>query len=139
MRRLRVVMIAAAAIGMTSCDDTLTTEAAPAALLYESGPEAGPPGTLLPEPLVVKVVDGSGEPVEGVELRWVIAAGGGSLERGATPTDADGLARNTYTMPSAPNQTAVVRVQAPGLDIGVVDFGFATGPGEGGGGGGAER
>ena len=140
MRTLQLVMlVAATVVGTTSCQDGLATDAGPAALVYESGPEAGPPGTLLPEPLVVKVVDRSGAPVEGVELRWAIAAGGGSLERTATRTDAEGQSRNTYRMPSLPNQVSLVRVEATGLAIGVVEFGFATGPGEGGGGGGAER
>lgn len=137
MRRLHSVMLAAAAaIGVTACRDALAADGAAALLAYESGPTMPVgPGEVFPEPLVVRVTDRSGRPVEGIELRWTIAAGGGALGRTTTHTDADGRSSNSYRLPTT-TMVSVVRVQAPGFAIGVVDFRFSVETGGGGGGGG---
>ena len=45
----------------------------------------------LPDPLVVRVTDGSGNPVSGVSVQWA-AQGGGSVSAGTIETDSDGRA-----------------------------------------------
>ncbi|HEX2219641.1 MAG TPA: Ig-like domain-containing protein [Gemmatimonadales bacterium] len=45
----------------------------------------------LPDPLVVRVLDQTGRPVEGVSVTWV-AEGGGSVSPETVPTDGAGLA-----------------------------------------------
>ena len=138
MKRLQSILLAAAAaIAVVSCEDGLAVETAAASLVYVSGPTTPVgPGEVILEPLVVKVTDRSGDPVEGVELRWEIATGGGALGGATTRTGADGRSSNTYRLPTQ-TSVSVVRVQAPGLAIGVVDFQFSveTGGGDSGGGG----
>ncbi|HEU0051705.1 MAG TPA: Ig-like domain-containing protein [Longimicrobium sp.] len=58
------------------------------------------PGAALPEPLVVRARDGAGAPVAGVVVRWSALAGGGTVSPGESATDADGLARTSWTLGS---------------------------------------
>jgi hypothetical protein len=69
-------------------------------LRYVSGDaQSAEPGTLLPEPLVVEVVNGEGEPVPGEPVRFQVRGGGGRVGVGAAfgeefhaTTDANGQA-----------------------------------------------
>jgi Bacterial Ig domain/Carboxypeptidase regulatory-like domain/Bacterial Ig-like domain (group 1) len=56
------------------------------------------PGTTLPQPLVVEVVDGGGNPVVGAAVTWVVTAGGGSLAPPTGTTDENGRASTTWTL-----------------------------------------
>jgi hypothetical protein len=64
----------------------------PAAIAQVSGDgQTGLVGQTLANPLVVKVTDASGDPVEGVSVQWA-AQGGGSVSSTAVETGTDGLA-----------------------------------------------
>lgn len=59
------------------------------------------PGTTLPEPLVVAVLDQGGNPVVGAAVTWVVTAGGGTLDPTTSTADAAGRAATTWTLGSA--------------------------------------
>ena len=56
------------------------------------------PGTTLPQPLVVEVVDGGGNAVVGAAVTWLVTAGGGSLDPGTGTTDENGRASTSWTL-----------------------------------------
>jgi hypothetical protein len=78
-------------------------------------------GTELPKALVVKVVDGQGNPVVGRAVTWVIGAGGGSVDPQNTTTNAQGLASTRWTLgPSVGSNT--VNAVVSGVGAGAVTF-----------------
>lgn len=132
MRRLGLGILAAVAlVGVGACDDSTDTSGVPEALVYVSGNgQTGNVGALLPAPLVVEVLTADEEPVEGIELRWVVT-GGGSVNDASTNTDAQGRSSVTFTLGPVVGAQSV-QVSAPGLDIGDVVFNFvAADPGDG--------
>jgi adhesin/invasin len=71
----------------------------PSVVRIASGNEqVGSPGSTLPRPLVVEVVDGSNNPVVGAAVTWVVTAGGGSLDPPTGATDDAGRASTTWTL-----------------------------------------
>ncbi|MEP6990211.1 MAG: Ig-like domain-containing protein, partial [bacterium] len=75
------------------------TPAPPAALAIESGDQqTDSVGRALAAPLAVKVTDQFGGAVSGASVAWTVASGTGTLGGATTTTDAQGVARNTYTL-----------------------------------------
>ncbi len=73
--------------------------------------QSAPINTTLPLPLVVKISDGFGNPVAGVEVQWTAALGGGSVSAGSTITDDQGLTSVQRTLGGAAgSQTSEARV-----------------------------
>jgi Bacterial Ig domain/Bacterial Ig-like domain (group 1) len=69
--------------------------------------QTGVAGTALADPLVVRVTDAFGNPIEGVAIAWT-AGGGGSVSAPSTTTDAEGLTSVTRTLgPAAGAQTTL--------------------------------
>jgi Big-like domain-containing protein/PKD domain-containing protein len=58
-------------------------------------------GAELSAPLVVRVLDGQGNPVVGRAVTWVVGAGGGSVTPQNTTTDAQGKASTRWTLGSS--------------------------------------
>ena len=83
-------------------------------------------GTALADPLVVRARDGSGNPVAGLAVAWVVGDGGGSLAPATSITDGDGLASTLWTMGAAP---ATNRATAVVSGVGTVDFSASAVPG----------
>ncbi|HVE26819.1 MAG TPA: Ig-like domain-containing protein, partial [Sporichthya sp.] len=82
--------------------------------------QSAPVGTVLPEPLLVEVTDGFGNPIPGVDIAWTADAGG-SVSDAHTTTGADGLTSVRRTLgPSAGVQHTLA--SAPGLAGSPVDF-----------------
>jgi hypothetical protein len=68
--------------------------------------QGGTVGTALAAPFVVKVTDGSGNPVSGAPVVWAVTGGGGSLGGTTTTTNGSGQAQATLTMgPTAGTNT----------------------------------
>ena len=65
--------------------------------------------------LAVRLVNGAGRGVSGVELAWTVTQGGGSVRPLAARTDGDGRVRAVLTLGAIPG-TNRVRVSAPGAD-----------------------
>lgn len=96
----RSSMLLAAAL-LVGCE-VPTTEGppgAPAKLEIAGGTEqAGIVGVELPEPLVVRLVDGKGRGIPGVVVQWSITAGNGTLVGPNSRTDEAGEAHNRWTL-----------------------------------------
>jgi hypothetical protein len=61
--------------------------------------QAAPVGTALPAPLIARVVDGFGNPVEGVAVSW--SAEAGSVSPASSATGEDGRAATSWTLGSS--------------------------------------
>jgi 5-hydroxyisourate hydrolase-like protein (transthyretin family) len=86
--------------GLATLVFTATGLPGPAAeLLAVSGDgQEGPAGTTLPEPFVVAVVDGNGNPVAGALVDFAVTSGGGALSATSVTSDASGHALTTLTL-----------------------------------------
>jgi hypothetical protein len=79
-------------LAVLSLQCTETETRPPEKLEMEDGNnQNGAAGQPLPEPLVVRVTDGSDDPVSGVQVQWA-AQGGGSVSAGVSTTGSNGLA-----------------------------------------------
>ena len=65
------------------------------------------PSSVLKEPLVVKVQDGSSVPFEGVPVTFTVTAGGGTLSATSVTTDSNGRAESTLTLGPNPGTNTV--------------------------------
>ena len=82
-----------------SATAAVTVAQAPSAVDVMSGDEqVVRRGTALPEDVVVRVGDAGGSPVQGVTVAFAPADGDGSADPGAATTDAEGLARTSWTL-----------------------------------------
>ncbi len=93
LKRLRSrTMLGLLAAATLQCGGDNNGPHTPTAIAQVSGNgQTGLVGQTLANPLVVKVTDASGDPVEGVSVQWA-AQGGGSVSSTAVETGADGLA-----------------------------------------------
>jgi hypothetical protein len=86
---------------IVSCNDPTATPIAgpPAAMLIVSGDsQTATVGTELAAPVVVKVTDTAGLPVTNQIVNFRVVAGGGTVFAGASLTNADGVARERWTL-----------------------------------------
>ena len=60
--------------------------------------QSGTPGAVLPQPLVVQVLDATGNPIPNRAVTWVIGDGGGSVTPETSNTDAQGNASTQLTL-----------------------------------------
>jgi hypothetical protein len=73
-------------------------------------------GTTAPTPLAVRAADESGQAIQGLEVRWVIGSGGGTLSSATSLTDNTGTATVMYTAPAQPG-AVTVRASVPRLTL----------------------
>lgn len=77
--------------------------------------QSGAVGTLLPTPIVLRVLSTSGAPVAKVPISFSVIAGGGSVEPATVISDANGEGKTKWTLgPSGVNQS--LSASAPGVD-----------------------
>jgi uncharacterized protein YjdB len=76
--------------------------------------QVGEPGKMLPAPLVVRVTNSSGTPVSGHIVNFRVTSGGGKVFAGAAISDANGLAKERWTLGT--NVGAAQRVEARAVD-----------------------
>ena len=101
---------------------TVTATAATAIAADEGDDQSAPAGTRVPIRPAVRVTDGAGSPVEGVEVTFVVTGGGGSVSGAVRTTDSDGIARvGDWTLGPAPG-TNVLEAQAGSLQGSPVVF-----------------
>jgi hypothetical protein len=99
-----------ASLSFVACDQMTLTDTNVPSLSFEvvSGDgQTGLVGQELPNPLVVRALDGTGKPVKKELVNFVITAGGGSMFAGASITDNDGLAQDYLTLGPEPGVNAV--------------------------------
>ena len=70
--------------------------------------QSGTAGQPLSSPFVVKVTDGSGNPVAGTTVTFTVTGGGGTIYPGAASTNSQGLASATLTLGPAAGTNTVV-------------------------------
>jgi hypothetical protein len=118
--RLRFCLMAVAALLLGGCGDdgtTLPVRGVPATAEVRAGQDQqGAVGAMLPQPLVVRVLDASGRPVPDQVVGFAVTAGGGALYVASVQTDANGDAVNRWTLgtAAADSQRVEVRVVEPG-------------------------
>ncbi len=88
------------AVGSISKTATLTVVAPPKDQLQKTSGDgqSGFVGSQLPQPLKVRVLDGSSAPLPGRTVSWTVASGGGSVSASSSSTDAQGYAQVTWTL-----------------------------------------
>ncbi|MBD2676749.1 MULTISPECIES: N,N-dimethylformamidase beta subunit family domain-containing protein [Nostoc] len=79
-------------------------------------------GAVLPNPLVVRVVNAQNTPQSGVTVNFDIISGGGSLSVTSAVTNASGQASTTVTLGQAPSAPGGVTVRATAIGIGTTSF-----------------
>jgi subtilisin family serine protease len=85
--------------------------------------QVGPAGTLLQDPIIVKVTDADGNAVKGVPVTFGVQTGGGFLSQTAASTDPQGRAATQWTLgPNAGTDNNVVTATANGLTGSPVTF-----------------
>jgi serine/threonine protein kinase/alpha-tubulin suppressor-like RCC1 family protein len=88
----------------------------PAALRPFSGDEQETdPGTMVPNPLVVRAVDAFGAPVEGAVIRFTIESGGGFVSPDSVVSDESGLALTQWMLGMDEGEQSVL-VSAVGFE-----------------------
>jgi hypothetical protein len=73
-----------------------------------------PAGQRVSQPVLVQVVSRSGRPIEGVAVRFVLEEGTGQVEPAAASSDAQGIARASWTLGGAPGRQSL-SVNAEGV------------------------
>ena len=105
------------AFALSACGDdgNLQDPGTPTTLAMSAGSgQSAAPGTVLPNPLQVKVTDASGNEVPGVSVTWSVVSGGGTVSPTSSTTDQSGLAATQLTLgPDEGQQT--VQAEAAGL------------------------
>jgi hypothetical protein len=100
----------------TLCLGLVACEAAPAGpspdptltLAVVSGDaQTAPPGTELPDAIVVAVFNAKGKPVRGQLVNFRVTAGGGSVFAGSALSDKGGLVRDWWTLGPEPGENAL--------------------------------
>ena len=99
------------AASLTCRGDISDPQAEPAALVEVAGDgQVGLINSVLPQALVVRVVDAEGQPVSGVEVEWTVG-GGGSVSQSSVVSENDGLAAVQRTLGgTAGSQTTTASV-----------------------------
>ncbi|HVZ50164.1 MAG TPA: hypothetical protein VG916_15380, partial [Gemmatimonadaceae bacterium] len=69
--------------------------------LVSGDQQLGPIASSLSQPIVVRVVDAGGQPVQGATVTFAVRAGGGSINPAANVSGSDGLVAAVWTMGSA--------------------------------------
>jgi hypothetical protein len=132
-RRAGVVLSVAASFGCGGGDLMLPNTRVPAVLAIESGDrQNGPAGTVLADPIVVRVTDAADRSVQGARVEFS-ASGDGELAPAAAVTGADGTASARWTLDRDPGTqqatAAVVDSAAPaGLTVTFTATASAAGP-----------
>lgn len=93
----------------------VTATADPAALNMVSGnSQSGTVGSVLGNPLTVRVTDDGGTPLAGVAVSWTVVSGGGQLETAQAVTDGAGNASAAWRLGTTPG-AQTLRASVSGL------------------------
>jgi hypothetical protein len=67
-------------------------------IIVSGNGQSAPAGSTLPAPVVVRLLDGSSNPINGGAVSWVIGQGGGSVSPANGTTGTDGTTSATWTL-----------------------------------------
>ncbi len=97
------------------CTKTLEAPAAAQLTIVQGHLQTAAAGTLLPTPVVLRVIGTDGAPIGKIPVSFNVLAGGGSVDPGTVVSDANGEVKARWTLgPNAQVQTMTGK--APGLD-----------------------
>jgi len=112
-RRLVIGVACAASSSLFACTETTAPDLAPASLEIVSGQEqSGTVGQELPSPIVVRVLNGGGNPIAGQIVNFRVVKGDGSVFAGAAITNAQGVAQERWTLGKSIADSEVVEARA---------------------------
>ena len=86
---------------------TTPPSSTPSLVMVSGNNQSGAVGTRLSTPFTVKVIDGSGNPMNGANVSFAVTGGGGSLTASVVATDSSGLASSFLTLGSVPGANLV--------------------------------
>ena len=90
-------------------------DVAPMLTVHSGNGQAANVGTPVPQPLAVRVVDASNEPVAGITVTFAVTTGGGTITGASATTGADGIATaGSWTLGNVLG-SHTVEASAPGL------------------------
>lgn len=114
------LLFAAAACGSDTTEVVVTAATLQRDTL--SGVPSGMAGELISRPLVVQALDSRGDPLEGVEVQWVVVSGGGSVDPATSTTNSEGRAETMWRLGSSGAQEVEARVSplAPVKFVGIL-------------------
>ena len=106
--------VTATATGLAGSPVTFTATARLATTLsmVSGDTQSDTAGTALANPFVVKVIDGSSNPVPGVTVTFAVTLGGGSLSATSVTTNALGQASSLLTLGTGPESNTVTATAA---------------------------
>jgi hypothetical protein len=106
----------AGSLVLAGCGKAVEAPPVPASLVLVQGNlQSVQGGQELPNPVVVRLLDADGKPVEGIAVGFSVMNGGGSVNPGSVVTDESGEARTKWVLGSGEvNQTLTAK--APALD-----------------------
>ena len=115
-----------ASIQEVSATASVFVDQVPFALVIASGDgQEGTAGETLGDPLVARVEDAGGAPIQGLSVTFTAADGDGSADPATAETDADGLAQSSWTLGAGSG----VQLLSASLEDGIsVEFAAAVGP-----------
>lgn len=112
-----VLLLLALLTTLAACDKAtgISADRIPANMEIVSGNnQSAPPGGELAQPLVVRVTDAQGQPVQGQAVVFRVTSGGGTVFAGVSVTNAQGLAKERWTLGTSTSTPQ--RVEARGVD-----------------------
>lgn len=121
---VRIRGVAASILGVAACsltlscggskDSTSSTRVGPPAQLniVSGDAQSGTVAKELAQPLVVRVVDANGNPVQGQSVNFRVTAGGGTVFAGSSNTNADGVAQERWTLGTVAGAEQTVEARA---------------------------
>ena len=87
--------------------------------------QTGSAGTVLPEPLTLTFVDQNRQPIPGVQIKWAVTAGGGSITTASPVSDSSGKVSATWTLGptvGTQNATATIMIEGSGFILDPIRF-----------------
>jgi alpha-tubulin suppressor-like RCC1 family protein len=101
-------------VGVAACSSSSAPRTASKFAVVSGQGQSAVVGTQLPDPLVVKVTDSHGDPVQGQAVNFIVTSGGGSVFGGAETTDNAGIAQERWTLGTSTADSQ--RVEARAVD-----------------------
>ena len=102
-------------LAFPGCTKTLEAPAASRLTIVQGHLQSAAAGTLLPTPVVLRVIGTDGAPLAKIPVSFNVLAGGGSVDPGTIVSDANGEVKARWTLgPSSQIQT--LSGAAPGVD-----------------------
>ncbi len=100
---------------LTGTASVMVQQAPSMVSVASGGGQEGLPGQALADPVVVRVDDAGGSPVEGVAVAFAAAEGHGSADPSMATTDSEGLAGTAWTLGPASGVQSLTATAADGV------------------------